>query len=184
LASVVFFAAESCIFYLPNTSEFTYSVDSTFDLIALRGMYKIVGIDTSIENIITFTCEKVAKSEGYDYAEVFDVPVVPPVDPVDPIDPEPPTPTDNYVIVITGNNRPYTGQSVVYTASITNNDVVVTDKTVDWTIDNATFTFVEKNATTCKVKAPSTAFIKANLRATLTDKPEVFVDYAIESRRM
>ena len=44
-------------------------------------------------------------------------------------------------------------------------------------------TFVEKNATTCKVKAPSTALIKANLRATLTDKPEVFVDYAIESKR-
>ena len=50
-------------------SEFTYSVDSTFDLIALRGMYKIVGIDTSIENITTFTCEKVAKSDGYDYVQ-------------------------------------------------------------------------------------------------------------------
>lgn len=182
--SDVLSASVNTLTFICAKSEFTYSVDSTFDLIALRGMYKIVGIDTSIENIITFTCEKVAKSEGYDYAEVFDVPVVPPVDPVDPIDPEPPTPTDNYVIVITGNNRPYTTQSVVYTASITNNDVVVTDKTVDWTIDNATFTFVEKNATTCKVKAPSTALVKANLRATLTDKPEVFVDYAIESKRM
>lgn len=172
--------------FICQNNEITYSINYDTKVVALRNFYQITGIDTSNRGLIVLTCEKIAKSDGYDYSEVFEIPISPtdPTEPEEPIDPEPPEPTHNYSITIAGNNRPYKSQINTYTATIKDGDVVVTDKSVLWSIDNASYTFTEQLATTCKVKAPSTAPVKANLRATLSDDALIFVDYALETRNL
>lgn len=176
--NIISMATNSFTFTCPK-NESTYAIDFTTKIVALRGLYKVTGIDTSNQNLIILTCEKEAKDASFDYTEIWDSR---PTEPTEPEEPKPPK--NNYTMEITGNKTPYVSSTAPYTLILKNNGEIVTDKPIVWTLSNSSYTFVEQTNTNCKIKTPKEAFVEVILKAKLADDDSVFVEYLIKNRRL
>lgn len=161
-------------------NEYTYSIDYDTKVIALRDLYKIIGIDSSINGLITFTCEKVQRDNEYDYTEVFDLSPAP-EEPSNPSQPEePPILNDVYSITITGKSTLTVNQTSTYNATVHKNGTEIMDKPVIWSLNNDKCSLVEYTDLNCRCRAMKTGYCM--LRATLKDDSNIFTEFKIGNR--